>query len=145
MSSIDKFKDKYRIKSTRLPLYDYGQNGYYLVTICTKDRLEYFGNVVNCQMVLTEIGNVALEFWQSISKHFSFVILDEFIIMPNHIHGILIIQKGTDRGGHNISVETGQCPVSTTITDVNLIETNKSTLSSIIGSYKSICSRQINK
>ena len=87
----EKFKNKYTIKSTRLENYDYSQNGLYFVTICTKDREESFGEIKDEKMILNDVGEIAHKFWQEIPKHFPFVILDEFVMMPNHVHGILEI------------------------------------------------------
>ncbi|HOM64419.1 MAG TPA: hypothetical protein PK591_01200 [Ignavibacteriales bacterium] len=89
----DKYKNKYRIETTRLKGWDYGKNGYYFVTICTKDRIPYFGNVINGMVQLSEIGKIALDELQKtpeIRKDMN-VTLGEFIIMPNHIHCIIII------------------------------------------------------
>jgi len=87
----EKFKNKYTIKSARLKGYDYSQNGMYFVTICTKDRECFFGEIVNGRMILNEIGKIADQFWREIPKHFPFVNLDIYQIMPNHIHGIIEI------------------------------------------------------
>jgi len=89
----NKFKNKYTIASSRLPGYDYSQNGMYFVTICTKGHEEFFGRIEDGEMVLSEIGIVANKFWQEIPKHFPFVILDEFVVMPNHVHGVLEINN----------------------------------------------------
>lgn len=86
-----KFQNKYTTKSTRLENYDYSQNGLYFVTICTKDREELFGEIVNEKMILNEVGKVANQFWQETPKHFPFVNPDQFVVMPNHVHGILEI------------------------------------------------------
>jgi putative transposase len=89
----DKFKNKYRIETTRLKGWDYGKNGYYFVTICTKDRIPYFGDVINGMVQLSEIGKIAFDELQKtpeIRKDMN-VTLGEFIIMPNHIHCIIII------------------------------------------------------
>jgi REP element-mobilizing transposase RayT len=95
----DRFKQQYRISSARLQGYDYGQNGAYFVTICTKNRGHYFGEIIAketqniASLRATPIGEIANEFWKKIPEHFSFVILDEFTIMPNHVHGIIVIDK----------------------------------------------------
>jgi len=89
----DKFENKYRIETTRLKGWDYGKNGYYFVTICTKDRIPYFGNVINGKVELSEIGKIAFDELQKtpeIRKDMN-VTLGEFVIMPNHIHCIIII------------------------------------------------------
>jgi len=87
----EKFKQKYSIKSVRLQGYDYAQNGMYFVTICAKDKEHFFGEIENGEMILNEIGKIANQFWQEIPKHFPFVNLDEYQIMPNHVHGIIEI------------------------------------------------------
>ena len=92
-NAAPKFKNKYRIASTRLRNWDYAADGYYFVTICTKDKKCYFGNVLDSAMKLSKIGKIANVYWQEIPKHFPFVELDEFIVMPNHIHGIIIINN----------------------------------------------------
>ena len=89
----EKFKNKYRIETTRLKGWDYGKNGYYFVTICTKDRIPYFGDVINGMVQLSEIGKIAFDELQKtpeIRKDMN-VTLGEFVIMPNHIHCIIII------------------------------------------------------
>jgi putative transposase len=90
---IKKYQNKYRIESARLKNWDYGSNGAYFVTICTKNREHYFGEIENKKMILSELGKVAYEFWEEIPNHFPFVELGNFVIMPNHLHGILIIDK----------------------------------------------------
>ncbi len=114
---MEKFNNKYRIPSARLQGYDYGSNGFYFVTICTKNRIHYFGNIVetgncpsptntaginpshvvdtgNCPSLRpTIIGETAINYWTEIPKHYPFVELDEFVVMPNHIHGILFFNK----------------------------------------------------
>ncbi|MEK7110081.1 MAG: transposase [Patescibacteria group bacterium] len=73
--------------------YDYSDFGWYFVTICTKDRLEYFGNIVDDEMVLNKYGEIINKYWSEIPKHFNNVELDEFQIMANHIHGIIVIRN----------------------------------------------------
>lgn len=97
----EKYKNKYRRESTRLAGWDYGSHGLYFITICTKDKIPYLGeikerrlatqNLVSLQA--TEIGNIVETYWQNIPQHFPFVELDEFVIMPDHLHGILFINK----------------------------------------------------
>lgn len=80
-------------KSNRLRNFDYSTSGYYYVTICTKERQEYFGNIINNKMVLNVYGEIVEYHWLEIPKHFPNIELNEFIIMPNHVHGIIIIQN----------------------------------------------------
>ena len=88
---MDKFNGKYRISSARLPNWDYAGNGIYFITICIKDRHHYFGTVENGKMKLSTIGAIVQGFWYDIPHHFDHVVLGEFIVMPNHLHGILIL------------------------------------------------------
>ncbi|GAB3588773.1 transposase [Hymenobacter daeguensis] len=97
------YQNKYRIPSTRLPGYDYGQDGMYFVTICTQNRQPYFGNIEvpngdwnTAFLQPTETGKQAAECWAAIPHFASFVQLDAFIIMPDHLHGVLIFNKNTN-------------------------------------------------
>ena len=80
-------------KKNRLTEYDYSQDGYYFVTICTKGRTECFGEIRDGKIVLSKIGEIADRCRQEIPKHFPDVELDEYVIMPNHVHGIIIIEN----------------------------------------------------
>ena len=83
-------------KPNRLQTYDYSRAGYYFVTICTHNRVNYFGEIDKDQMKLSNIGQIATECWQQISEHFDDTALDEFVVMPNHIHGIIILVGDAD-------------------------------------------------
>jgi REP element-mobilizing transposase RayT len=95
-NELDKYQNQYRIPSARASWWDYGQNGLYFVTICTKNRDCYFGHVCSDEMQLSEIGIIAQQCWMEIPQHFPFIRLDAFTIMPNHVHGIVIIDKHAD-------------------------------------------------
>ncbi len=86
---MEKYQNKYRIKTNRLQNWDYGWNGAYFVTICTKNREHYFGNIYDDKIKFTNIGKLAEKYWCEIPKHFPFVKSDVFVVMPNHIHGII--------------------------------------------------------
>jgi len=87
------FKNKYRIESFRLPFYDYSVPGYYFITICTKSRVFYFGNIMDGKLILSREGLIVKRNLQIFKKNFSNIDLDAFIVMPNHVHMILIIEK----------------------------------------------------
>ena len=89
----NKFKDKYRISSARLQSWDYSSNGAYFITICTQNREHFFGKIVNQEMQLSELGKLAQQFWIEIPMYFPYVELGNFVVMPNHVHGILIINN----------------------------------------------------
>jgi putative transposase len=89
---LSKTNSPCRASSARLINYNYSQNGYYFVTLCTQDKKYYFGDIINDQMQLSEIGMIAKQQWLSIPEHYKEnVTLDIFAIMPNHLHGIIII------------------------------------------------------
>jgi putative transposase len=90
---MEKFNGKFRIPSARWAAWDYGRNGAYFVTICTANHAHYFGKITNAEMILTLLGQAAVDFWNEIPAHFPFVELDAFVVMPNHVHGIIIIDK----------------------------------------------------
>jgi putative transposase len=80
--------------------FDYGSNGAYFITICTKDRERAFGTIQllneRYEMHASEIGKIAFDYWMKIPEHFPFVIPDEFQLMPDHLHGIIIIHKSVE-------------------------------------------------
>ncbi|MEK7369016.1 MAG: transposase [Planctomycetota bacterium] len=82
---------KYHRRSIRLKGYDYSQAGAYFITICVKDRKYLLGEVVNGEIILSCIGKIVEKCWVEIPKHFPHVQLDQYVIMPNHIHGIIEI------------------------------------------------------
>lgn len=95
------FKNKYRVESTRLEGYDYSNPAWYYVTICTKGMKEWFGKVENAKMILNHSGKITSKLFEEIPDHFENVKVDYFVIMPNHVHGIIIIED---------FVETRACP-----------------------------------
>lgn len=101
----DKFQNKYRIPSARLQTWNYGNNGIYFITICTKNREYYFGEIENGQMQLSEMGMLAEKYWYEISEHFSHVQLDEFVVMPNHLHGIIIFDNPIPMDGMDAGMD----------------------------------------
>ncbi|MDN3621254.1 transposase [Polaribacter undariae] len=151
---MDKFKNKYRVSSTRLQSWDYRNNGAYFITICTANRKHLFGEIVKTlpsnlpTMQLNEIGKLAEKYWMAIPEHFPFVELGNFVIMPNHTHGILIIDKQIiDK-----QIETLQCNVSTGYKNIGAkneqmakISPKPGSISTIIRSYKSVVSKNARK
>ncbi len=91
---------RHRRRSIRLKGYDYAQPGAYFVTICTHRRAHLFGRVVDGKMVLNALGKIAHQCWLAIPDHFPHTELDEFVIMPNHVHGIIwIVEYPAGAGG----------------------------------------------
>ena len=93
---MNKFQGKYRIESARAPFWNYGWNAAYFVTLCTRHRTCFFGDVQNKTMHLSQIGQIAQACWIEIPQHFPFVRLENHVVMPNHVHGIVVIDKPND-------------------------------------------------
>ncbi|MEO9205667.1 MAG: hypothetical protein ABI296_08155 [Gammaproteobacteria bacterium] len=90
---MDKFQNKYRIPSARLQNWNYGSPGFYFITVCTRNREHYFGEIFNDQMILNELGTIVQSEWiksPEIRPDMNLE-LGEFVVMPNHFHGIMII------------------------------------------------------
>ena len=93
------FKDKYRIESVRLQGYDYSQPGAYFITIVTHNRQCLFGNIVDGEMMLNEFGVLVKNEWLKTGIIRPNIVIDAFVVMPNHLHGILIITGNDDGRG----------------------------------------------
>ncbi len=133
------FKDKYRILSTRLPGWDYAQSAYYYVTICTKNRTHFFGEVKHEKLTLTPSGEIVADEWKKTEIIRPNVKLDDWIIMPNHLHAIPIIthkiesSKPRETPQRVNPKETPQRGVSTNAASAKWAA---DTLGSIIGQFK---------
>lgn len=126
-----------RIDSARLKSWDYSTPWWYYVTINTKRHKEYFGEIEFDKIKLNVLGEVADLFWKEIPTHFKNVELDSYIIMPNHIHGIIII---------NDCSRDVACNVSTKKENIfSNISPKANSLSAIIRSFKSAVSKQIHE
>jgi len=136
------FKDKYRIESIRLPEYDYSQAGYYFITVCVKNREYKFGEMMVGKLIKTPLANIVEQCWFDLPNHFRQCILDEFIVMPNHIHGIIIINDNQT----TTVVETGFKPVSTMLSATLPHNANKRySLSEMVRAFKTFSARRINE
>ena len=129
------YKNKYRVESVRLKGWDYSSPGHYFITICTKNRECLFGNIVQNKIVLSDMGKIMERYWREIPDHFNGVKLDEYVIMPNHIHGIISIMVETP----NLGVSTGTDPETGTDPD----KKNTPNIGIIINQYKRICTIRI--
>ena len=133
-------------RSSRLQGYDYAQAGAYFVTLCTHQRALLFGSVRGGAVMQSTAGVIAAERWAAIPQHHPHVALDAFVVMPNHIHGILVITDhlvGTTpalsdtpanrvHSSDRVGPADRACPVPTT-----------ASLSTVIGSYKSGVTRRV--
>ena len=149
----DKCQNKYRTTSTRLQHWDYRWDGYYFVTICTtKDKEDYFGEIVNAELQLSSIGIIANILWYEIKNHSKNIELDAFVVMPNHIHGILILSDSETvetrhvvETRHALSLHVQSQIDNPTIGRQRFQNQGKNSISSIVGAYKSAVSRHAHR
>jgi REP element-mobilizing transposase RayT len=92
---IEKYNNTYRIESTRLKNWDYAKEGAYFITICTDNHRCMFGGIGKEMVILNEHGKIVDKCWNEIPKHFPHIVLNEYVIMPNHLHGIIYIRRDT--------------------------------------------------
>lgn len=150
---MEKYQNKYRIPSARAYWWDYGWNGAYFITICTQHREHFFGEIVGDKMNLSNTGVIADILWHEIPHHQPFVELGDFVVMPNHLHGVLILNKpisGNDMGAvetlHTTSLR--QFPESTQLPKnkkMAAISPKSNTIPTIIRSYKSAVTKHANR
>lgn len=120
-------------RSIRLKGYDYARPGAYFVTICTQNRVCLFGDVVNGKMRLNDTGDIVRQCWLDMPAHCSTAVLDEFVVMPNHIHGVIVL---------------GDAPVGAT--HASPLPTRprgprRQSIASIVGSFKSAVTKRLNE
>ena len=149
-----KFKETYRIRTNRLKDWDYTSEGMYFITICTKGKVRWFGEIEKGIMKYSDIGLIVKEEWSKNEEVRKNISLDAFIVMPNHIHGIIHVKERISKPVGNESnsfVETPRRGVSTT-DEKNLAESkkrplnwHKNSIGSIINQFKSISTKQIRK
>lgn len=116
-------KLKYNRRSIRLNGYDYSSSGAYFVTICTKQHRCILGTISNGTMSLNSAGEIVSQTWLSLADRYSNLALDEWVVMPNHIHGILLLNGAA--GG-------------------DLLQRIKKPLGGLVGAFKTISSKRIN-
>ena len=124
-------------KANRLQERDYSRRGYYFVTICARNHTRSFGEVADGRMRLNMTGMIAQECWQAIPEHFPDTDIDEFIVMPNHIHGIVIVC-----GENNSTRDAYMRPLQAKRQN---IDRTKMYLSKIIQGFKSSVTRTVRK
>ncbi|GBD93135.1 hypothetical protein BMS3Abin05_00718 [bacterium BMS3Abin05] len=132
--------NKHHRRSIRLKGYDYSQAGAYFITICTHNRDYLFGDVVNRQMVLNEWGEIIKIEWVKTSQLRANVKLDAFVIMPNHIHGIIVLNNMDDCRDTARRVPTTAKPHQTE----QFGKPVSGSLPTIVRSYKSAVTKRIN-
>jgi REP element-mobilizing transposase RayT len=125
--------DRHQRRSIRLRDWDYAANGAYFVTLVTHARAALFGDIVAGAMRLTAIGEIAQTCWQAIPDHFNQVELDEFVVMPNHVHGIVMILGDT-------SADVG---ATDSVAPTMRAGPARGSLGAIIGQFKSVVTKRI--
>lgn len=124
-----------RRRHLRLKEYDYRQTGAYFVTICTSQRACIFGKITDGRMELNDFGQIVLHCWQHLPDHFPKTTLDAFVIMPNHVHGIIFMTDDYPVGARHASPLQQQQHTSPT--------SQRPSLGTLVGSFKSASTRQI--
>jgi REP element-mobilizing transposase RayT len=140
--------EKHHRRSIRLRNYDYSQPGAYFVTICTYQKQPWFGEIKNGQMYLNQLGKIVADEWLKTCKIRPNFQLDEWVIMPNHFHGIVIIN---DYSGDNQSLGNGQSASRFRRTQFDQLtdhdappQQKPNSLSSCIAGFKSAVTKRIN-
>jgi REP element-mobilizing transposase RayT len=123
----------YRVESVRLAGWDYASEGMYFVTICTKDRFPFFGDIRDGDTVLSEIGKIAQQYWQQLPNHHLDAICDQFVVMPNHLHGIVAITRSNGR--------SSRPTIHPTTNQMSAMSPQAGSLSVIVRTYKAAVSR----
>jgi REP-associated tyrosine transposase len=135
--------DIHHRRSIRLRDYDYSQGGAYFVTICAWQRECLFGEIVAGEMQLNETGRIICAAWNDLPNHYKYVELDEFVAMPNHVHGIIVLSDVNHVGAGfkpaqltNAETRAGLKPAPTS---------KRHGLSEIIRGFKTFSSRRVNE
>ena len=145
--------DIHKRQSIRLQGYDYSQSGLYFITICCYERECLFGNIINSQITLNNFGELIKEEWLKSAEIRKEIELDEFVIMPNHFHGIVIINQEINRDFIKNNVEAsdnnvganGRSPLRQEIqSSPPKISMKPKSLSSLIAGFKSATTKKIN-
>jgi REP element-mobilizing transposase RayT len=129
-------------RSIRLKEYDYSREGAYFITITLQDRKCVLGEIINGKMILNQFGEIAYYQWNELSNRFSHIAIDVFQIMPNHIHGIIVITESEPVGATlAVAPELIRAGVNPAPTNTNTTTKNP-TIGDIVGAYKSIVSNE---
>ncbi len=135
----DRYKG-YRVESARLKGWNYSAEGLYFVTLCTKDRQPFFGAITEGKLLLSAIGIMAGQYWLEIGDHHPNAITGDFVVMPNHVHGIVELTQPQDAVSAD-GREDVACNVSTGSADMAAISPQVGSLGAIVRSYKATVSR----
>jgi len=130
--------ERHRRRSIRLKGYDYTRDGAYFVTLCTQERVCVFGTVADGEMQLNECGRGVVDSWLWLAERYPYVHLDEWAVMPNHMHGIIVIVDDR-RGGRGGSRTAPTGPVGQTAAPIK-----RKPLGRLIGAFKTVSTRRVN-
>ncbi len=136
---------RHQRRSIRLEGYDYSQAGAYYVTIVTYHRDCLFGGIVDGEMILNDLGKIADECWRAISEHFPFVELGVYVIMPNHVHGIIVITDVDHRADAGASARSRGTIYRAPTTQERFQKPVAGSLPTIIRTYKAAVTRRIGR
>ena len=127
--------EEHHRRSIRLKEYDYSEPNWYYLTICTHDKKNLFGEIKNGKMIMNDFGKIVNEEWLKTKALRKNVDLDEYVIMPNHFHGILIIERR----------DTAGCVPTKMNENRKFGEMQGGSLSAIVRSFKSAVTKRINE
>jgi REP element-mobilizing transposase RayT len=133
----DPIVNRQKRRSIRLQSYDYSRAGAYYITVCTRNRECLFGNVVNGQMQLNEAGRILQPVWEGLPQFYEGIELDAVVVMPNHLHGIVIICAAV--GAIHESPLRPEPPES-----VRVADRRRMLLSKVVGRFKMVSAKQVN-
>lgn len=148
----EKFQNKYRMQSNRMPKWDYSGNGVYFITIVTQNRVCNFGHINNGKMIFSEFGKIINDEWLKSFEIRNELFLDEYIIMPNHLHAIVVLDntQTTNNGSHDrnvglhgrVNLHYPNYPFQQPVEQPKFIRKPKS-ISSFIAGFKSVINTKI--
>jgi REP element-mobilizing transposase RayT len=158
--------ERYGRWSIRLKGYDYARDGAYFVTICTQGREHVFGAVVRGEMQLNKCGREVARCWRWLAERYPYVYLDEWIVMPDHTHAIIVITDAQDEGAHanlptlNVTNTNKLCrggsrtaqlrtapttnPEKSNPDDMRSEPMQRKPLGRLIGAFKTVSTRRVN-
>lgn len=142
-------RKEHRRRSIRLPGYDYASAGFYFVTICARRGECLLGEVVDGEMHINDWGQIASQCWSRIPDHFQHVELDAWVVMPNHMHGIIVItSKGeaspaSASSTDDLTSTEPQHQCKAPARDASPLQPGS--LGAIVGNFKSVTTRRINR
>lgn len=136
-------------RSIRLKGYDYRSNGAYFITLCTENRRHLFGSILNAELVPTPAGKIAEDRWFALPDHHPGLVLDAFVVMPDHIHAIIVLDRPappepTKKAHPFLEQQPDRVIVANAASPTRPNGAPSGSLGAIVGSYRSSVTRHIN-